>query len=217
MDDLKLYYAADSGALALFAALEEAGATYAPVCVSLAADQQSSAAYRAISPAGRLPLLIVGERRIGETIGILAAVANLFPQAGLLPTESPIENARAFERLSWLAATVQVSIAQILEPIRFTDDPDASDVLKVDGRGRLASHFRKIDGFLTGEWVLERYSLLDPYLLVFWRWGERLKMDMAPHERWSAHTRRAMARPAVAAAVAREQIATAELVPTRSA
>jgi glutathione S-transferase len=216
VDNLKLYYAPGGSSLALLAALEEAGANYEAVRVSIEAGQQHSAAYRAISPAGRLPLLTVGDRRVGETIGILTAVANLFPDAALLPRDSPIENARAFERLSWLAATVEVSISQILETTRFTDDPAASAVLKADGRERVASHFRKIDAVLTGEWVLESHSVLDPYLLVFWRWGERLDLEMGGFERWAAHTRRVMARPAVAAAVAREQEATAELVPNKS-
>ena len=52
-----------------------------------------------------------------------------------------------------------------------------------------------------GRWALgERYSVADPYLLVYWLWGRSplLNYDMA-HDfpRWSEHARRMARRPAV--------------------
>jgi glutathione S-transferase len=59
-----------------------------------------------------------------------------------------------------------------------------------------------------GPWAIgERYSVADPYLLVYWLWGRSplLGYDMAhdfPH--WTAHARRLARRSAVQRAFASE-------------
>ena len=62
-----------------------------------------------------------------------------------------------------------------------------------------------------GGWALgEHYSVVDPYLLVFWIWarGPFIGFDM-PNQfpAWTAHARRMAARPAVQAVFAREGLA----------
>jgi glutathione S-transferase len=53
----------------------------------------------------------------------------------------------------------------------------------------------------------DAYSIVDPYLLVYYRWGNRMQLDMATRfPAWSAHTRRLEARPAVHRALAAEKI-----------
>jgi glutathione S-transferase len=210
MDKSTLYYSPGACSFAAHAALEEAGADFDAVRVNLAAGQQRSAAYLAINPAGRVPLLTVGERRFSETVGIVTAIAHLYPQAGLLPLDSPLGLGRAYERMSWLTTTVQVSVSQIFRPERFASNPAVVSLLKDEGRMRVGAHFQAVEAFLEGDWLLDEYSVLDPLLLVFWRWGLRLEMDMAVHRRWREHTARTMARPAVAAALAREQSPAAE-------
>jgi glutathione S-transferase len=135
----------------------------------------------------------------------LTCIVKLFPQAALLPTEDPISLAHAYELMSWLASTVHVSIAQIWRTERFTHDPSAATSLRRDGVTNILASYQVIDGMIEGNWVLgDRYSVLDPYLLVFWRWGARLSIDMSTFPKWSAHTARVMARPAVIRALARE-------------
>jgi glutathione S-transferase len=51
------------------------------------------------------------------------------------------------------------------------------------------------------------YSIVDPYLLVYFRWGNRMKLDMAGRfPSWTAHARRLETRPAVQRALAAEQV-----------
>ena len=62
-----------------------------------------------------------------------------------------------------------------------------------------------------GPWAIgERYSVADPYLLVYWMWGHSplLGYDTA-HDfpQWTAHARRLAARPAVQRAFASEGLA----------
>jgi glutathione S-transferase len=203
--DLKLYYAPGSCSLAALVALEEAGATFEAVALDLAAGDQRSAEYLAINPRGRVPTLALDGNAIGETVAILTTLAHLFPDADLLPSSSPLALGRAYERMSWLASTAHVSIAQIWRTERFTREPAAVRGLQEDGRRNVATHFETIEGWVGDGWVLDDYSVLDPYVLVFWRWGERLGLDMSAFPGWKRHSARMLARPAVSAALAREQ------------
>jgi glutathione S-transferase len=202
---LKLYYAPGACSLAPHVALEEAGATFETVRIDLSANEQCSAEYLIINPRGRVPTLMVDGEAVTENIAILTCISRLFPEANLLPSETPIGAARAYDLMSWLGSTVQVSVSQIFRSGRFTSDEATKAVLQRDGRENVVRHYQVIEQALTGAWALgDGYSLLDPYLLVFWRWGERLGLDMDQHARWASHTARMLARPAVARAMARE-------------
>lgn len=60
----------------------------------------------------------------------------------------------------------------------------------------------------NGNWALgERYSVVDPYLAVFYRWGMRMSIDMPKSfPNWTCHARRIEARPAVQRALEQENI-----------
>ena len=204
-EKLELYYATGACSLAPHVALEEVGAAFQTKRVDLATGEQRSEAYRSINPLGRVPALAIDGAVITENIAILTYIAQRFPMSELLPLGSPLDLARAYQLMSWLASTAHVSIAQIWRTERFTTDAGAAAALQRDGRHNVASHFATIERQVAGEWVLgDRFSVLDPYFLVFWRWGERLGMDMSEFPRWAGLVGRTMARPAVARVLHRE-------------
>ena len=42
------------------------------------------------------------------------------------------------------------------------------------GRKTFHAYLKQIDGMLAGrEWLSDRYTVLDPYALVFYSWGVR--------------------------------------------
>ena len=91
-------------------------------------------------------------------------------------------------------------------------DPAAVEDVKAKGHETCADLWTMIEvGLSRGGWAAgERYSVADPYLLVFWHWGrgQVLGYDMArqfPH--WTDHARRMAERPAVQRAFAREGLA----------
>lgn len=207
--DITLYYAPGACSLATHVTLEEAAAPYNTVRVMLAEGQQRSAKYLSINPMGRVPALVTPDGILTETIGALSYVSNRFPSAELLPFGDSWGMGKAYDRMSWLAAVAHVAIAQIWRTERFTTDAAAQESVREHGRVQIGQYFERIESGLSGEWMLgDRYSVLDPYLMVFWRWGLRLQMDMASYARWADHTARVMSRPAVERVIAREQSAT---------
>jgi glutathione S-transferase len=96
---LKLYGHANKlsiNTLKIRVALAEAGAPYEYVTVDLASGEQRGAAFLAINPHGKVPVLVDDDFVLPESDAILWYVAESFPAARLLGV-TPRERARALE------------------------------------------------------------------------------------------------------------------------
>ncbi len=56
------------------------------------------------------------------------------------------------------------------------------------------------------EWLSDRYSVLDPYGLVFYSWGVRRELPMGELSNYTAFKDRMLKRPAVARVIENEKI-----------
>lgn len=206
-----LYYAPGACSVAAHIALEETGAPYETVRLDLARGDQRAPAYLAINERGRVPALVEGEWVLTENTAILRHVARLHPQAGLWP-EAPRDQASADEWLAWMATNHHVAYAHVRRPERYTTDEDAFAAIRARAAETCGDLFTMTEVRLSnGGWALgARYSVIDPYLLLFWTWGRgpALGFDMAgrfPH--WTAHARAMAQRQAVQTVFAREGLA----------
>ncbi|PWR18269.1 glutathione S-transferase family protein [Zavarzinia compransoris] len=203
---LMFYYAPGACSLGVHIALEEAGADYKAVPVSLADGEQLKPEYRAINPRGRVPALVVGSTVITECIGIHSYIAGAYPAARLLPAD-PVKLGKALELLSFLASTVHIHYAQVFRGARFTDDQPAVEALRRDGPGRVRAALADIESRFAhgGPWLLgDDYSAADPYAYVFYRWTSRIGVDPTAYPAWTAQVERLLQRPATLAALRQE-------------
>ena len=206
MPSLTLYFAPGSCAFASLIALVEAGQTFEARKVKLANREQDSEWFRALNPLGHVPVLEIGDTVVTETIAILSYAAHSNPNARLLPFGDPLAVAKAYEFMSWLASSVHVTIAQLWRTERFVDDASAAVAVKAAAPERLERAFRAIEQRLAEPWALgTEFSLIDGYLGVFFRWAQRLEMDMSAFPRWFEHQAALLARPSVISALAIEQ------------
>ncbi|HEX7466764.1 MAG TPA: glutathione binding-like protein, partial [Usitatibacter sp.] len=69
-------------------------------------------------------------------------------------------------------------------------------------------YLKEIDGLLKGrKWAIgNHFTVVDGYLLVFYRWGNRNGIAVKQMENYSALAQRVMARPAVKKVMADEGI-----------
>lgn len=213
MSDYRLYYSPGACSLAPHIALEELGIAYEAMPVPVAQGANQKPDYLAINPRGRVPALVIrdvdGERVLTEVPALLVYLAGLKPEARLLPASGePL--ARAVEWMSWLTSSVHAhAFAQVFRPARFVSDENLHAPLKARGLELLDLAYRDIEQRLQGrDWALGAdYSLVDAYLLVFYRWGYRVGVDM--RARYPGYTRlveAVVARPAVRRALQQEQI-----------
>jgi glutathione S-transferase len=208
---IKLYYAPGTCSLAPHIALEEVGQRFEPSRVDFASNQQSSPEYLRINPKGRVPTLVDGDWVLTEAPAILRYIAARHPGAGLWPWDTK-EEARCAEWLAWLSSTIHVAFGHIRRAHRYAADPRAVEDVAATAKKTCRDLWQAVDAKVgRGPWALgERYSVADPYLLVFWTWGRgpTLGFDIARDlPNWTAHARRMAARPAVKRAFEREGLA----------
>ena len=202
-----LYYSPGACSLASHLVLEEIGRPYDTIEVNLRRGEHLKPEYREINPHARVPTLKVGSFILTECPAILAYLDRTHPDAALMP-DDPAHEAKGLSLMSWLASTVHISFAQVFRPARFVDDEALHPAVQDKGRAAVALHYDEIET-LVGDspWVLgRRYSVVDPYLFVFHRWGYRLQMDMARGPRYAAHAASVAARPASQRVMAAEGI-----------
>lgn len=198
--------------MAVHIVLEEIGEPYELELVSsrghLGGVGTTSPEWKAKNPKGRVPALSGVAGRIGgahdlltEAQAILFYLARTHPDARLLPDDIAGQ-ARAIEWMNWLSSNVHaMAYGQIWRPNRFV--ADARDYAAVQGKGQqnVREQYAYIETLLGDgrDWALPGgYSVVDPYLLVFYEWGVRIGLDMpTSYPAWRRLTEQTLVRPAV--------------------
>ena len=207
---IELFYSSGSCSLAPHIALEESGLAYTRRPVVIANGGHRRPEYLAVNPRGRVPALRVNGEVITEAPAVLATIADLAgPGVTLLPFDA-MQRGRALEWLGFLSSSVHIGFAQLWRPERFLPAGAEDAAIKAGGEANIARFFGEIEERVgDGPWLLGgSYSVADPFLVVFWRWGtQRLGWDMeAMFPRWSTHTARLRERPAVGRVLAAEGV-----------
>jgi len=209
---LDFYFDAGSCSLAVRILLEEGRFDYRAHRISARdADRATSRpAWLARNPKGRVPALSPvpgsggGEPLLlTEVPAILTWLARQHPERDLMPAD-PAREARALEWLNWLSGWLHaVAFAQQWRPERFSADPAAHESIVAKGRSNMLEAFATIEQTLSdgrGWAVPDAYSVVDAFLIIFYRWGGVVGADMAGYSAWKALAERTMRRPAVLAA-----------------
>ena len=201
---LTLFYAPGACSMASHIVLEESGEKYEAKRMDLSKGEQKSADYLAIHPLGRVPALKLDDGSpLTENTAILPYLGKRF---GLWPAD-PVKEARALSVIGFFASSVHPANTHIARPERFTDDKSAHPGLQAMGKKSFHEYLKQIDGMYAGrEWLSDRYSVLDPYALVFYAWGVRRELPMAELESYSALKDRMLRRAAVQRVVADEGV-----------
>jgi glutathione S-transferase len=205
---LKLFYAANTCALASHIALQEAGANYETVRLDFRSNDQRKQEYLAINPKGRVPALVTDEGILTETPAILAFVAQTFPQSRLAPLDDAFAFARVQAFNSYLCATVHVAHAHRLRGYRWVDADDAAAIAAMQKKvpQSVAECFDLIEReMFVGPWVMgERFTICDPYLFTLAQWLEGDGVDPARFPKVRDHRQRMSERSSVKKALAEE-------------
>jgi glutathione S-transferase len=204
---MKLYYAPGACSLASHIALEELGMPYEAVKLDLAAGDQRKPEYLALNPRGRVPTLVVDGQVLTENVGVMTYLAGGYPKAKLWP-EDTWHQAKAISTMAWISNTVHPTYGHILRTARYVDDAGAQELVKAKAKTMYLDYLGEIDRLLAGrKWAVgDHYTVVDGYLLVFYRWGNRMQMPVRDLKSYSALIDRVLARKAVQKVLADEGI-----------
>jgi glutathione S-transferase len=195
--------------LACHIALEESGLPYNVNVVRIREGQHQTEDYLRVNPWGKVPALKIDDEVLTEAHAILGYIGDI-SLAGLLPQDNPLSRARAHEWMNFLAATVHIAFRPLTKPQYLLAEPALFPKLQEVGIPNLRKTLLEVDRRLQEKtWALgDNYSVVDPYLLVFWIWSQR--EDIVPHvanmPNWKAHAERIFAREATWKCLNREGV-----------
>jgi glutathione S-transferase len=204
-----LYYSPGACSLAPHIVLEEIGLPFSLSRVSTVDGGTRTLEHLQLNPKGRVPVLVTGNSVLTEALAILVHLALAHPDAALLPgTQEGL--VRSLEWFNWLSGSVHaVAVRQVWRPETFTQDPAQHEPIIAMGKESLSAAFALIEERMKQtDWAVSgSYSIVDAYLLVFYRWGNRMGFGMREkYPAWTRHTLRVLERPAVTQALSREEI-----------
>jgi glutathione S-transferase len=204
---ITLYYGAGACSLASHIALEELGLKYDTVKLNLAEGDQRKPEYLKLNPRGAVPTLVVDGEPMTENTGILTYLAGGMPKKGLWPDDT-WHQAKAVSTMAWLSNSVHVAYRHYVRPARYSDDASTHEAIKAKGKQSFHDGLKEIDTLLAGRtWAIgDHYTVIDGYLLVFYRWGNRAGLPVKELANYTRLVDRVLARPAVKKVMADEGI-----------
>jgi glutathione S-transferase len=202
---LTLYYSPGACSMAAHIVLEEAGEPYEAKRIDFGKNEQRSEDYLKINPLGRVPVLRLEDGTpLAENTAILPYLGKRY---GLWPTD-PVTEAKALAVIGFFATNVHPAHAHSRRPERYAADRAAFPAIQETGRKTFVGYLGQIDAMLAGrDWFLDRYSVLDPYGLVFYSWAVRYhEQSMTEYKHYTAVRDRLLQRPAVRRVLEDEKI-----------
>ena len=178
----KLYWAQNSGALAPQILLEEVGADYQRVVIDLEKGEETKPEFLAINPRGQIPALALTDGSLlTESAAIMLQIADNHPAPGLLPMPGSADRGQVYRWLFYAVANIYEADLRLYYSERFTTDVSSADSVKKKGREDMDRAWELLEPELgDGPFMLrERYSVIDPYLLMLVHWHEQLQELLA--------------------------------------
>lgn len=111
---MKLYFNPKSRAVIAKWMLDECGAPYDIVPISLEKREHKAPAYLAINPAGKLPALVDGDTRLFENAAICLYLGDKYPEAKLAPRLGAPERGRYLSLMVYSTSQLEPSMGDRL-------------------------------------------------------------------------------------------------------
>lgn len=168
----KLYHAPASASLGIRVILEEIGADYELVPVTIDMDKPRSHAHLALNPNGWVPVLVWDENAMYECAAIAVFLCDRHPEAELAPALDAPERGLFLQTLFYFSNAVQTAFQLDYYPDRFADTPETEQSAQRRGLRRLRETWQVIDDQIgNNTWMLgDRFSAADTYLFMLTTW-----------------------------------------------
>lgn len=204
-----LCYSPGACSLAPHIVLYELGVPFTARRFATAERANYGAEFLAINPKARIPALIIDGFTLTENPAILTYLGRRFPEAKLYPANTGEAEARCLEWLAWLSNTVHIAVAQVFRPVRYVKDEKDHPPVVESGKEHVRQSLAQIERHLAKNpfAVGSSLTVVDPCLLPYYRWGNRMKFDMrADYPSYTRFVEKLGDRPAVKKALEVEGI-----------
>jgi glutathione S-transferase len=205
MSGLKLWISPGACSLAPHILLYEVDVPFDLVTLSVKAGFPKE--YSQINPKRRVPVLQMDDNIITENAAIMTAISNLRPEKKLLG-KTDLEIARTYEWLLWLSGTLHgQGYGGLWRPTRYSDEEKTYGSIQAKSRETIAECYDYIESRLVGPHAVgDAFTAVDAFLLVFYRWGNRIGFDMKSYPKYTTLVSRLAERQSVQRMAAKEGI-----------
>jgi glutathione S-transferase len=197
---MNLYFSPLACSLATRIAVYEAGADAQFTSVDTRAKRvEDGSDFFAINPMGQVPALRTDEGFVlTENTAVLQYVADRFPAAQLAPQTAP-ERAQLQQWLGFIGTELHKAL---FVPLL---DPKAPADVKAYAREKAALRLGILqDHLATREFLLDRFTVADAYLVTVLNWGQYSGIDLAQWPAVRDYYQRMLTRPVIAKAIGEE-------------
>jgi len=196
---MKLYYTPGACSQAPHIALIEAGLAFEAVRVDLRTKRlETGEDYLAVNPKGAVPALEMDDGAVlTESAVVLQYIADLAPDAQLIPPAGTLERYRVLEWLNYVATELHKGFGPLFHP---TGEPRAHAIEAISARLDYVERALGAGPWLGGDTL----SVADFYLFVILGWAGIFHLDFARWPALEAYRARLLERPAVRAALEAE-------------
>jgi glutathione S-transferase len=175
---MKLYYSAGACSLADHIVLEWTGKPYETQRVSK--DERSAPAFKALNPAGAVPVLKEGDWVLTQNGAILNYLADTFPEAKLGGDGTPAGRAEVNRWLAFVNSDVHPSFKPLFGSTAYLEDAATIEKTQDHARTVLRGLFARVDAHLAGrDWLAGTRSIADAYFYVVLRWAKATGVDLS--------------------------------------
>ena len=112
MPEITLHFAPQSRSIRALWLLEEIGAPFDIVPLSLPRGDHKRPEFLELNPMGKVPVVVVDGRPVWESPAIVAHLADLFPEARLAPAPGTPDRADFYRWLSFATAVMEPAFAE---------------------------------------------------------------------------------------------------------
>ncbi len=168
-----IYTSPGSGGFAAEAMLEAGSAPWQRQTISTATQQQRSAEYLKVNPAGQVPALqLPGGEVMTESASICIYLGDAHPETCLAPPVASPARPAFLRWLAYMSSTVYPADLRIYYADRYTADPAGTEAVKKRALEEMNDSFALIDKALTGRrWLAgDSMTAADIYLLMVALW-----------------------------------------------
>ena len=203
---MKLYYSPNTCASADHIVLEWIGKPYQTQ--RLSREERAMPAFKAINPAGAVPVLEVDGWVLTQNAAILNYLADTHPEAKLGGDGSAKARAEVNRWLAFVNSDVHPAFKPLFGATAYVADPAAIEKTKENARATLRTLFTRADTQLAGnDWIAGTRSIADPYLYVTLRWAKATNVDLTGLENVARFFARMEADPGVGKVLIEEGLA----------
>lgn len=209
---IELHYHPSNASMAPHLLLEELGTPFKLRLVDRANEAHKSADYLKMNPNGLIPVLQDGDLVLYETAAICLHLVDTHPEAGLAPAVGTHARAHFYKWLVWMTNSLQSTLTLYFYPERWAspDQLQGATALKARAEAKVGALLEQVEAELArhgGPWLMgERFSALDPYLLMLCRWTREFGRPARSLPQLGPYLHRMLQRPAVQKVFATEQI-----------